>query len=118
MEPLIRQVVSCVLPPLAQQTLGVRVAQLLQEEVAAHGALPVTIVTAPGQSTALEAILPDDAALPLDIREDSTLAEGQVQLRLGEATEREIDLTDVLAGIGTAVEGFFQQAEQTLKERA
>ncbi|MEQ8897808.1 MAG: flagellar biosynthesis protein [Roseovarius sp.] len=118
MEPLVREIVTSVLPDLAHETLAVRVAELLQHEVAAHGALPVTIVTAPGHGAALEAILPNDATLPLDIREDSTLADGQVQLRLGDAVERDIDLTGVLAGIGTAVEGFFQQAEQTVKERA
>ena len=118
MNPLIGQVVTSVLPGLARDTLGVRVAELLQQEIAANGALPVTIVTAPDQGPSLETILPQDAALPLDIREDGTLAEGQVQLRLGDVAERDIDLTEVLAGIGTAVEAFFQQAEQTLKERA
>lgn len=118
MEPLIRQIVDVVLPKLAIDTLGPRVAELLQQEVATHGRQTVHIITAPGSAGALRAILPDDEVLQIEIEEDETLAEGQVHLRLGTATEREIDLQEVLAGIGTAVEGFFQEASQTLKEIA
>ncbi|MEQ9243157.1 flagellar biosynthesis protein [Roseovarius indicus] len=118
MEPLIRQIVTSVLPVLAQDTLGARVTELLKNEIDANGPQPVTIVTAPGQATALEAILPEETGLSFEIREDTSLAESQVQLRLGDVAEREIDLAEVLAGIATAVEAFFQQASQTLKERA
>lgn len=118
MEPLISQIVSAVLPKLAMDTLGLRVADLLQQEIETHGRQPVQILTAPGSAGALRAILPDDEILTIEIEEDETLAEGQVHLRLGTAAEREIDLQDVLAGIGAAVEGFFQEASEALKETA
>jgi len=117
-EPLIRQIVATVLPALARDTLGIRVAGLLQEEIEAHGPQPVRLITAPGSAEALRAVLPEDGPMMIEIREDSTLAEGQVQLRIGEDAEREIDLREVLDAITAAVEGFFQEASHRWKETA
>jgi len=118
MEPLIRQIVGSVLPKVAMDTLGLRIADMLQQQVATHGEQPVRIVSAPGSADALRGLLPEGAAMPLDIEEDDTLAAGQVHIRFGDQAEREIDLQDVLDGIGTAVDAFFQDASQTLKETA
>lgn len=117
MEPLIRDLVNSVLPKLAQETLGRRITDILTTEVEAQGQAPVLLVTAPGQSDALQAILPETTTMPVEIVEDATLADGQVQLRFG-GTEREIDLAKVLETIGAAVEGFFQEAGQPMKETA
>ena len=118
MEPLMRQIVEVVLPQIAKDTLAERVAGILMQEIAAHGHQPVELVIAPESAEALRAILPDDPTMPTEIREDSSLAEGQVQLALGTSIEREIDLQEVLGAIGTAVEGFFQETSQSLKETA
>ena len=113
-----RQIVEVVLPQIAKDTLAERVAGILMQEIAAYGHQPVELVTAPESAEALRAILPDDSTMPTEIREDSSLAEGQVQLALGTSIEREIDLQEVLGAIGTAVEGFFQETSQSLKETA
>jgi len=118
MEPLMRQIVEVVLPQIAKDTLAERVAGILMQEIAAYGHQPVELVTAPESAEALRAILPDDSTMPTEIREDSSLAEGQVQLALGTSIEREIDLQEVLGAIATAVEGFFQETSQSLKETA
>lgn len=117
MEQLIRQLVNSVLPKLAQETLGQRIAEILTAEVEAQGQTPVRLVTAPGRGEALQAILPETTAMPLEIEEEASLADGQIQLRFG-STEREIDLAKVLETIGAAVDGFFQEAGQTMKETA
>jgi len=118
MEPMMRQIVEVVLPQIAKDTLAERVAGILMQEIAAHGHQPVELVIAPESAEALRAILPDDPTMPTEIREDSSLAEGQVQLALGTSIEREIDLQEVLGAIATAVEGFFQETSQSLKETA
>jgi len=118
MEPMMRQIVEVVLPQIAKDTLAERVAGILMQEIAAHGHQPVELVIAPESAEALRAILPDDPTMPTEIREDTSLAEGQVQLALGTSIEREIDLQEVLGAIATAVEGFFQETSQSLKETA
>ena len=118
MEPMMRQIVEVVLPQIAKDTLAERVAGILMQEIAAHGHQPVELVIAPESAEALRAILPDDPTMPTEIREDSSLAEGQVQLALCTSIEREIDLQEVLGAIATAVEGFFQETSQSLKETA
>lgn len=118
MRPLIGQVVNAVLPELAHATLGIRVAALIEEEVIAHGRQPVILTTAPASAAALQAVLPQDAGFPVEMRQDDTLAEGQVQLRIGEAAEREIDLQGVLDGIRAATDSFFQETAPTAKETA
>jgi len=117
MEPVVRQMVDTVLPGIAHDTLGVRISELLQSELSRHGRQPVQIETAPGNAVALRAILPQDSALDLEVKETDTLGEGQVRIRFGQSSEQEIDLSHVLEGIRTASEAFFQQAT-TLKETA
>ncbi len=118
MHPLISQMVNAVLPVVAQETLGVRIAELLQQHVAAHGQREVSIVTASPNIEGLRAILPQTDTLPIDISEDATLSEGQVHIRVGADWEQEIDLAEVLEGIRAAVDGFFQEASNALKETA
>ena len=118
MKPLMRQIVDTVLPKIAMDTLGLRISEMLEQELATHGAQPVRLATAPNSARTLSSLLPEGQAMPLDIEEDDTLAEGQVHLRFGTQSEREIDLQEVLDGISTAVDAFFQETTQTLKETA
>lgn len=118
MRPLIGQIVNAVLPELAHATLGARVAALIEEEVIAHGRQPVILITAPASAAALQAVLPQDTGIPFEIRQDDTLVDGQVQLRIGTASEREIDLQGVLDGIRAATDSYFQETAPTAKETA
>jgi len=118
MRPLIGQIVDAVLPDLARATLGARVANLLQQEIEAHGPQPVILSVAPASAAPLRAILPDETGLHVEIAEDPALAEGQVRIRIGQVSERDIDLAAVLDGIGAAVEGYLQETSPTLKETA
>ena len=118
MEQLIGQIVDTVVPALARETIGLRVVEILKSEIAAQERQPVRLVTAPGQSDALRNILPDENTLPLVIEEDTSLAEGQVHLRFASGAGRELDINKVLAGIATAVKGFFHEAKHRFKETA
>lgn len=118
MQQLMRQVVDAVLPALARETIGVRVVEILRSEIAARERPAVRLMTAPGQSAALSEILPEDTALPVTVEEDASLAEGQIHLRFGSGAERELNLDKVLADISTAVDGFFHEATQQVKESA
>lgn len=118
MRPLIGQIVDAVLPDLARATLGTRVAALLQEEFEAHGPQPVVLRVAPSGAAPLRAMLPDQSGIPVRIVEDPGLADGQVQIRIAQVSERDIDLAAVLDGIGAAIDGYLRQAAPTLKETA
>jgi len=116
MAPVVRQMVETVLPSIAHDTLGLRVVEMIEAELSEHGRHPVRLEVAPQSAQALRAILPQDSDLPVEVAETETLGEGQVRLRLGQSSEREIDLGHVLDGIKSASEGFFQQVSDTLKE--
>jgi len=114
MNPLLQQIVEVVLPAMAQQTLGARVVEQLLNMARAHGEQPASITVAPANLAAMEAILEQEMPFPVEVSEDASLGEGQVELLFGQ-TEQEIEMDEVLAGIGQAVAGFFQQHEKELK---
>ncbi|GAB4283153.1 MAG: flagellar biosynthesis protein [Roseovarius sp.] len=118
MKPLIGQMVSAVLPELAHATLGARVAALIEKEIASHGRQPVVLTTAPDSAETLQGMLPAEPGFPIEIRQDETLAEGQVQLSIGHRVEREIHLGELLEGIRAATETFFAQTEASQRETA
>lgn len=118
MEPLIRQLVDAVLPQVARDGLGAQITDIIQSFVKEHGQHPVRIVVAPASVAALEAVLPQDDALPLDISEDATLAEGQAHISFGQEGEREIDLQGLLQQISGAVDAFFHGRSDQHKETA
>lgn len=118
MEPVVREMVNAVLPALAHDTLGPRIVELLQAEIAAHGRQPVHLLTAPDSAAALRSILPESCDLPLEIAETPTLVDGQIQIRFGTESEQEIDLTRVLEGIRAASDGFFREMQDTNRESA
>jgi len=108
LEPLLRQMVEVVLPQVAQETLGARLVEVLQQLAKSQGTGPVELVTAPANATALQGLLSDDPAMPISIIEEQSLADGQIFIRFGN-TEHEIDLTQVLQGLDLAVTGFFEE---------
>ena len=114
MNPLLQQIVEAVLPAMAQQTLGARVVEQLLNMARTHGEQPATITVSPANLAAMESILEQEMPFPVQVTEDSSMGEGQVELRFGQ-TEQEIEMDEVLAGIGQAVAGFFQQHEKELK---
>ncbi|MGX0877460.1 flagellar biosynthesis/type III secretory pathway protein FliH [Roseovarius sp. MBR-154] len=113
LHPLLEQMVATVLPPLSQDTLAPRLAEILQEKALDHGRQPIVIAAAPGDMTRMETLIETLPGLDIALAEDDTLAPGQIFLRFGE-TEEEINLDSVLRAIEHAVSGFFQENRKAI----
>lgn len=111
--PLLRQMVETVLPHAAHQTLGVRLAEMISELASKHGNQPVEIVSATENVAAVEQMVSSDLPMKVTVTEETSLADGQVYIRIGE-TEREIDLSEVLAEIGRSVSGFIEENQKDI----
>ncbi len=106
LEPLLRDMVSKVLPAVAQATLGPMVLEQLQPIAAELAATPVEICTSPAKRDLVEALVNRDGGLPLRIVAEATLTDGQAYLKLpGHAAK--IDLDGVIETITGAVDAFF-----------
>jgi len=111
LRPLLTQMTTAVLPRLAQESLGPRIAEMLDELARDQGRRAVTITASPDDAPRIAHLLEARPDIGATLTEDDTLGPGQVSLRFGEA-EHEIDLAEVLAGIDAAILGFFDQTQQ------
>ena len=110
-EPLLREMVSKILPGTRAAALATTVVEVVRKEIEAATDVPVEIVVNPSQRAALEALLSADAPLPVTVSEETTLGDGQAFLRFGD-TEHSVDLDDAMTRIQEAVEGFLQLNEE------
>lgn len=105
LEPLLRDMVTKVLPTIAHQTLG----PMILDEIrpVAHDLLarPVVVRTSPENAPLVETTLAG-CDMPLTVRGDDTLGPGQALVDLGQS-ERCIDLDRVIGAIDRAVQSFF-----------
>ncbi len=113
MEPLLKEMVDTVLPQIAAKNLGAMILQELKEALHGQAEVPVQIIIAPSNRASLDAVLPDEPGFPLEIRDEPTLGEGQVFMRVGKI-EKQIDLMEVLDRASTAVNGFFELTERAM----
>ena len=114
LEPLMRQMVDVVLPHAAQETLGARLVEMLHDMAAEIGRQPVEIAADPGNLDVVKKMLSSgeqQLSMPVTVVAEPTLGSGQVFLRAG-ATERGVDLKEVLAEIDRAVTGFIEQNQK------
>ena len=111
LEPLLKEMVSKVLPRLAADNL----AQTIVDEVLSVGetqtGAEIEIVISPTNRPALEQLLETQNSLDITIIDEPSMAEGLAYLRFGQ-TEKQIDLESVLSGFSQSVEGFFEQQEK------
>lgn len=113
-EPLIRQFVARVLPEVARHALPGLVAERVGGVLQTAASAPLVLQVSPQSRAEVEAVLPAAPGFPLEIREEPTLAEGQVFIRAGEI-EHAVDLTEALAGIEAAVDDFFNLNDERLQ---
>lgn len=111
--PLLQQMVEVVLPRAAHETLGVRLSEMLFELAKEHGNHPVEIATSPADVATIEDMIPAELPMPATVSEDTSVAEGQVYIRIG-STERAIDLSEVLAEIERSVAGFYEENQKEI----
>ncbi|MEX1235232.1 MAG: flagellar biosynthesis protein [Roseovarius sp.] len=111
LRPLMTGMVNSVLPHIARKTMGERVIETLDAMAREAATGPVTLVTAPGNAAALEALIEDRALTDVTVRVEPSLGEGQIHIR-AVGNEQEIDLDAVLKQIDAAVSGFFQEQQK------
>lgn len=111
LEPLLKEMVSKVLPKLASDNLS----QIIVDEVLAVSQTQteagIQIVISPSNRPALERLLDTQDSLDVTIIDEPSMAEGQAYLRFAQ-TENQIDLESVLSGFSQSVDGFFEQQEK------
>ncbi len=113
LSPLLTQIFETVLPRAAHDTLGLRLSGMLLDMAREHGEQPVEIVTAPESVAVIESVLTGELPVPVSVVEDSSLAGGQVHIRVGSA-EREIDMSEVLREIERAMSGFIEENQKEI----
>ncbi len=111
LKPLFTEMVSKVLPKLAQETLPQTIVDEILSVASTRTEAEIEIVISPANRTALEQLLEGQTTLEISIIEEPTMAEGLAYLRFSDS-EKQIDLTSVLTGLTQLVEGFFTQQEK------
>lgn len=106
LEPLLRDMVSVVLPAVARETLAPILLDELKPLAAELAGAPVEIVTHPDNLALVEDLVVSRAGFPATLRGEPTLGRGQAHFRTG-AAERVIDLDGAMATISEAVSAFF-----------
>lgn len=111
LKPLFTEMVSKVLPRFAQEALPHSIIDEILSVASDQTLAEFEIVISPVNRPALERLLETQSAFNVNIVEEPTMAEGLAYLRFNE-TEKQIDLTSVLAGFSQLFEGFFTQQQK------
>lgn len=107
-EPLLQDIIEKVLPKVGRDTLGLQIVEQLIDLTKAHAQAPVQITVCPAQIEAVEALLEGGIQAPFEVISEPTLGEGQAYIKFGN-TEREIDTSQVIEDIETALAAFIHQ---------
>lgn len=111
LKPLFKEMVSKVLPGLAQNNLAQSIVDEVMSVANAQTEAGIEIVISPTNHAALEQLLAAQNAVDITIIDEPSMAEGLAYLRFAD-TEKQIDLDSVLISVTQAVEGFFEQQEK------
>ncbi|MGB3177421.1 MAG: flagellar biosynthesis protein [Albidovulum sp.] len=106
LEPLLQDMVTKVMPAIARDSLGPMVLEHLRPIAKEMANQPIVLVANPANRDLLERLVVHEVSFPITMREEPSLGEGQVHIRMNEEESR-IDLDGVIAAISTAVSGFF-----------
>ncbi|XDA98496.1 ABC transporter ATP-binding protein [Sulfitobacter sp. LCG007] len=106
MQPLLQEIVEKLLPTLARATLGAHVLEQLNEMLGRHAEGPIEIVVAQSNIEAVRGIVDGEFPEPFELSCEPGLGESQAFVRIG-ATERQVDLDAVIAGISQAMQAVF-----------
>lgn len=108
--PLLQEMACHIVPRLARDALAPTVLEALMPIAERASEVPVTLVLNPVARPAIEPLLDATAGLPVRIREEPSLGEGQVFL-IFENGEMRIDLQHAAEEITTCLQRFYQVAE-------
>ncbi len=117
LDTFLEAVVDVYVPALLMETLGPIVSETLSSLAETIANSPIHIRAAPNEAARLRAFLEDDTNLPFQVVEETSLAEGQVYIKMG-SQERQVDLQEPLQRLRSAVRALGEVTERTLNERA
>ena len=116
LDGLLSEISETFLPSLMAEAIGPVILETMADLAGDAASAPILIRVAPGESDRLRGFLADETALPVQIVDEASLAEGQAYLKLG-AEERRVDLAEPIARVRDAVRAIGDVTERTLDER-
>ncbi len=111
LEPLLKEMVSKVLPRLARESLPQTIVDEVLSVTEIQTKAGIQIVISPANRLSLEQLVEAQENLDVEIVEEPSMADGQAYLRFGD-TEKLVDLDSVLSSFSLSVEGYFEQQEK------
>jgi len=111
LEPLLKEMVSKVLPKLASNNLSQTIVDEVLAVAQTQTEAGIQIVISPNNRSALERLLESQDSLDITIIDEPSMAEGLAYIRFAQ-TEKQIDMESVLSGFSQSVDGFFEQQEK------
>ena len=114
LQPLLEKTLATLLPQIAEQTLPHIITEQIMEHLTTQGQPRIQITSAPDTRIELEALMPDNPELSIEMVEDPSLVTGLVFLRIGKL-EQQVNTTKVATNICSTITGFFQENKKDLK---
>ena len=108
MQPLLIEMITQLLPDVAQKALGAQLVTQLHDLVEAQSENAIEMVVCPDNEASLRRLLECAVEVPFVMNVDPSLGTGQILLRVNRQ-EREINLDDVIIGITEAVDAFLAE---------
>lgn len=107
LEPVVKELVTGILPEIATQSLGQKIAHEVTLIAKSAAGCAVLITSHSSKQAHLRAALPKDISLDIKLAPDDSYAAGKVSLRFGE-NEREIDTTNFVEQARTLIQNYFE----------
>lgn len=111
LEPLLKEMVSKVLPKLAKESMPQTIIDEVLSIAKNQSDMSIQIVISPSNCNALELLLESQTDLNTEIIEEPSMADGLAYLRFAD-TEKHIDLDSILTSFSQSIDGYFEQQEK------
>ncbi len=111
LDPMFKVLTSAILPDAMAASFGHHIVDQLSEMAKGRTDQPMQIMVSPGEGAPVRKLLPENFAVPVTVKEDSTLSAGQAYLRVG-ASECEINCDALLETIHESIEAFTYHAKE------
>lgn len=111
LEPLLKEMVTKVLPKLAYENLPQTIIDEILLVAQKQTEAGIQIVISPANRPALEQLLETQDSFDITLIEEPSMANGLAYLRFAD-TEKQIDLDSILTSFSQSVEGYFEQQEK------
>ncbi len=111
LEPLLKEMVTKVLPKLARDSLPQTIVDEILSASETQTKAGIQIVISPANRPALEQLMETQNNLDITIIEEPSMADGLAYLRFAD-TEKQVDLDSVLSSFSQSIDGYFEQQEK------